>query len=202
MESNLEKLMQYSPDGKRLLIAIDGRCGCGKSSLGAKLAEKLDGNLFHMDDYYLPFRFRQENWENVPAGNMDLHRFYADVLEPARKGQMIHYRAFSCPLRQYLPEKVFSPRAVNIVEGSYSQHPLLAESYDVKLLITEEREVQEQRLRAREGDHYSAFEKIWIPMEERYFRAFSVEEKADCIVYTDDDPSVWEWKSVISCPGS
>jgi uridine kinase len=195
MERYLEKLMQYSPDGKRLLIAIDGRCGCGKSSLGAELAEKLDGNLFHMDDYYLPFRFRQENWETIPAGNMDLHRFYADVLEPARKGQTIHYRAFSCPLRQYLPEKVFSPCAVNIVEGSYSQHPLLAESYDVKLFITAERKVQEQRLRSREGDHYSAFEKIWIPMEERYFRQFSVEEKANCIIYTDKNPSAWDWRT-------
>ena len=84
---------------------------------------------------------------------------------------------------------------MNIVEGSYSQHPLLTESYDVKLFITAEREVQEQRLRAREGDHYSAFEKIWIPMEERYFRAFSVEEKADCVIHTDASLSRWAWRN-------
>ena len=38
-----------------LLLAIDGRCGCGKSSLAALLARELDGNVFHTDDFYLPF---------------------------------------------------------------------------------------------------------------------------------------------------
>ena len=86
---------------------------------------------------------------------------------------------------------------MNIVEGSYSQHPLLAESYDVKLFVTAEREVQELRLRAREGEHYSAFEKIWIPMEERYFRQFSVEEKADCVIRTDAADTQWIWATKI-----
>lgn len=181
----------------RLLIAIDGRCGCGKSRLGAELGEALQANLFHMDDYYLPFRFRQENWENIPAGNMDLHRFYADVLEPVRNGQKVLYRPFSCPERRYLPEKEIQPAKVNIVEGSYSQHPLLADVYDVKLFVTAEKDVQTTRLQVREGDHYKAFERIWIPMEENYFRHFPIEAGSDCVIRTDRDPAVWEWKTDI-----
>lgn len=34
-----------------LLIAIDGRCGSGKSTLGAYLQQKMHGNLLHMDDF-------------------------------------------------------------------------------------------------------------------------------------------------------
>ena len=179
----------------RLLIAIDGRCGCGKSSLGAELAESLDANLFHMDDFYLPFRDRQEHWEEIPAGNMDLIRFRTEVLEPALNGQKVLYRAFSCPQRRYLEEKQMLPRRVNIVEGSYSQHPLLADAYDIKLFVTAEKSIQDARLRAREGDHYKAFEEIWIPMEEHYFRYFSIENNADCIIRTDSDPTIWEWKT-------
>lgn len=180
----------------RLLIAIDGRCGCGKSRLGGELAEKLGANLFHMDDYYLPFRLRAGNWQEIPAGNMDLIRFRAEVLDPAVNGQEVLYRPFSCPQRRYLEEKRILPKRIAIIEGSYSMHPLLAEAYDVKLFVTAEKAVQEVRLRAREGDHYRAFEETWIPMEELYFLAYSVENSADCIIRTDTEPTVWEWKAM------
>ena len=197
MKSIPNQIQKILDEKYSLLLAIDGRCGCGKSSLGAELAECLDANLFHMDDFYLPFRQRVENWQEIPAGNMDLTRFRTEVLEPALNGQEILYRAFSCPQRRYLQEKRLPPKRVNIVEGSYSQHPLLANAYDGKLFVTAGKSVQEARLRAREGDHYKAFEEIWIPMEENYFRHFSVENNAECIIRTDTDPSVWTWRTII-----
>ncbi len=36
-------------------VAIDGNCAAGKSTLGALLREVYGANLFHMDDYFLPF---------------------------------------------------------------------------------------------------------------------------------------------------
>ncbi|MBQ3372328.1 MAG: uridine kinase [Oscillospiraceae bacterium] len=195
MKSIPNQIQKILDEKYSLLLAIDGRCGCGKSSLGAELAECLDANLFHMDDFYLPFRQRVENWQEIPAGNMDLTRFLTEVLEPALNGQEILYRAFSCPQRRYLQEKRLPPKRVNIVEGSYSQHPFLADAYDVKLFVTAERSIQEARLQAREGDHYKAFEEIWIPMEENYFRHFSIENNADCIIRTDVTPPTWEWKN-------
>ena len=89
MKEILSPILEKQKEKGRLLIAIDGRCGCGKSSLGVKLAESLDANLFHMDDFYLPFRDRVENWQDVPAGNMDLKRFRAEVLKPASDGQEV-----------------------------------------------------------------------------------------------------------------
>ena len=38
---------------KPAVLAIDGRCGAGKSTLGEKLAAEWDASLFHMDDFYL-----------------------------------------------------------------------------------------------------------------------------------------------------
>ena len=38
-------------DRQRIIVAIDGRCGSGKTTLAAWLMEQFDGSLFHMDDF-------------------------------------------------------------------------------------------------------------------------------------------------------
>ena len=53
------------------LIAIDGRCGSGKTTLGQRLAELLEANLFHADDFYLRPCQRTPERYNEPGGNMD-----------------------------------------------------------------------------------------------------------------------------------
>lgn len=40
--------------GRPILIALDGRCGSGKTTLAAQLAERFPGSrIIHTDDYYL-----------------------------------------------------------------------------------------------------------------------------------------------------
>ena len=58
-----------------LLIAIDGRCGSGKSTLGAYLQQKMHGNLLHMDDFYLRPEQRTPKRREEPGGNVDRERF-------------------------------------------------------------------------------------------------------------------------------
>ena len=36
-----------------IVIAIDGRCASGKTTLAEKLAQYFHANVFHMDDYFL-----------------------------------------------------------------------------------------------------------------------------------------------------
>lgn len=36
-----------------IVIAIDGRCASGKTTLANKLAQHFHANVFHMDDYFL-----------------------------------------------------------------------------------------------------------------------------------------------------
>lgn len=47
-----ERLKQQKADKSPLLVAIDGRCGSGKTTLGFYLQELFDCNLFHMDDFF------------------------------------------------------------------------------------------------------------------------------------------------------
>ncbi len=180
-----EEIRRRLGEEGRLLLAIDGRCGCGKSSLAASLAAELDGNVFHTDDFYLPFATRTEDWREIPAGNMDLERLRTELLEPLCRGGTVYYRRYDCANGLFLPVREIPFRPLSIVEGSYSQHPALREHYDLRLFVTASPETQRARLRAREGENFAAFEDLWIPLEERYFRIFRVEEHADLVLRTD-----------------
>ena len=46
-------LEERQETGAPILVAIDGNCGSGKTTLGEYLAQLFDCNLFHMDDFYL-----------------------------------------------------------------------------------------------------------------------------------------------------
>lgn len=166
------------------LIAIDGRCGSGKTGFAALTGVlACSGDVVHMDDFYLPPDRRAENWMDVPAGNMDLGRFREEVLIPIERGQETSYRPYDCRTG-LLKEPVELREPLTIVEGTYSQHPSLARYYDYKIFLTCEREEQTRRLRAREGEYYPTFDRVWRTLEERYFAACGVEAAADLAVDT------------------
>ena len=192
MERLREEIRRRLEEKGRLLLAIDGRCGCGKSSLAAQLAADFGGSVFHMDDFYLPFAARAADWREIPAGNMDLLRFRDEVLAPLRRGETVRYRAYDCPHDRFYETREIAPTPLAIVEGSYSQHPLLREDYDLRVFVTASERTQRERLLAREGEHFAAFEAIWIPMEENYFRSFAVRERADFVLVTDGEPVLYQ----------
>ena len=150
------------------IIAIDGRCGSGKTGLGAYLLEHLHCNIIHMDDFYLPLEDRQENWKAIPGGNMDFGRLILEVLEPLGRGDAVTVRPYDCGKKDYGPEQVLEKKPLTILEGSYSLFPTLRKYYDKMIFLTCGKEIQKKRLLSREGEKYAMFEKIWIPMEENY----------------------------------
>jgi len=181
----LEKLAREKARRERpALIAVDGRCGSGKTGFAALMDVLVcSSDVVHMDDFYLPWSRRAENWMDVPAGNMDLERFREEVLLSAGKGEPAFYRPYDCP-RDRLGEPVELWEPLRIVEGTYSQHPALARYYDYKIFFTCDREEQSRRLREREGDYYPTFDRVWRTLEERYFAACGVEAAADLVVDT------------------
>jgi len=157
-------------EGNPILFAIDGQCGSGKTNLAALLSDLFPCRVFHTDDFYLPIARRSENWQSIPAGNMDLTRLREEILLPARSNREVAYRPFSCQT-QTLAESVSVPPApLTIVEGSYSLHPALVDLYDGSVYLSCSKETQEQRLKAREGDYFSMFQSLWIPLEQQYHR--------------------------------
>ena len=180
----IASLLSVHPE-RPVLIALDGRCGSGKTTLAAQLAERFPNSLtVHTDDYYLPPADRVPGWDKVPCANMDLKRLRAEVLDPARAGQPFLYKAYSCREGAYLPPVSCPPAPLVLIEGSYSHHPALAACYDLRVFVTCPKEEQSRRLQAREGAHYPAFVERWIPLEEGYFAKYQIEKNADLILDT------------------
>lgn len=168
---------------ERVLIAIDGSCCSGKTTAAARLGERLGASVFHMDDYFLQPHMRTSDRLNRPGGNVDAGRFYLDVLFPASRGETAHVRRYDCHQNMLLPSVAVDPGRVVIVEGAYSLHPLLAPRYDLKVFCRIDPSLQLARIRARNGeDAVPAFQNRWIPLENAYFSALSIEQSCDIVV--------------------
>ncbi len=165
---------------ERIVIAIDGRCGSGKTTLGKELQEIWDGNLFHMDDFYLQKEQRTKERYEEPGGNVDYERFEEEVLAPLRKGENILYRPYYPPEWRFLETTEIEPRRVNIVEGTYSCHRRLEAYYDLKVFLTIDPIEQIQRIEKRNGtEKAQEFQTKWIPLEELYFEQCRTRSRCD-----------------------
>ncbi|KAK8896425.1 hypothetical protein M9Y10_014325 [Tritrichomonas musculus] len=175
-----------SVDKKPLIISIDGLCGSGKTYLSQLIQRLFSCNVFHVDDYYLPISKRKENWEQIPGGNIDFDRFINEVIKPAANNEPVSYQPYVCRTGTLKEAEQIQPLKLVIVEGSYSGHPLLQDYYDYKIFMNCSKYVQEKRLRKREGDYFSAFEKRWIPLEHNYFRTYNIQQKSDLVLDTTE----------------
>ncbi len=164
-----------------VVLAIDGRCGSGKTRLAKLIASIFPCNVYHTDDYYLPTYERAPDWEFEPGGNIDLERLRHEVLEPSFAGEPVRYQPYDCQKAEYKAAGVMLPQPLTILEGSYSLHPALDQRYDLKIFLTCSPAAQTRRLKEREGEYFRMFKTRWIPMEERYISRCRIEENAQII---------------------
>ena len=169
-------------NGQRVILAIDGPCASGKTTLAASLAERYDCNVFHMDDFFLRPEQRTPQRFAEPGGNVDYERFRDEVLTPLAKGENFSYRPFDCSTFTLAQPVQVQPKKLNIIEGTYSFHPYFGNAYDLRLLLTVTPEVQRQRVLQRPEFLQDRFFNVWIPMENRYFEAMQPEEMADVVI--------------------
>ena len=177
-------LLEIKKLDKPAVIAIDGRCGSGKTSFASIIKTLFDCNVFHIDDYYIPQEKRPVGWEKIPGGNIDFMRFKNEVVLPSKAGGTVQYRPYNCGTGEYMEAVSIEHKDLTIIEGSCSHHPLLSREYDLKLFLTCDKDTQKKRLMEREGDYYKMFEKRWIPMEEFYFFTFDVPTYSDLVIDT------------------
>lgn len=166
------------------ILAIDGRCGSGKTALGNWLANQLGCPLIHMDDFYLPPARRRPDWARHPGANMDFARLRQEVLAPLLAGHPAAYRAYACGMRDFLPARQVEPGPLVLLEGSYSLHPALNVLLAYRVFVSCAPDCQRARLQVREGSHYQAFAQRWIPLEEAYLAACRPETTCDFLLDT------------------
>lgn len=167
-------------------VAIDGRCGSGKSTFGELLSKEFDCNLFYMDDFFLPPEKRTTERLNEPGGNVDRERFLEEVLIPTAKGEDVFYKVYDCGTKTFKEPVKITPKKVVIIEGSYSCHPDLFDFYDLHIFLTVSLETQIKRIINRNGkEDAENFKNKWIPLEEKYFEHFRIEEKCELVFETN-----------------
>ena len=166
---------------KRFIVAIDGRCGSGKTTVAGVLGKRLDAVVFHMDDFYLQKHQRTEERYNEPGGNVDRERFLEEVLKPLYEGaEEILYRPINCGTFDVSEGKIIRPGRIAIVEGSYSLHPELRDYYDYKVFLDIDCKTQFERIEKRNTpEQVIAFRERWIPLEEKYFDELEIRRYAD-----------------------
>lgn len=169
-----------------LLVAVDGRCACGKTALAARLGDFFGAPVFHTDDFYLPFSARTTERLRQAGGHMDVERM-EKTLSKAARGEALTYQAYNPHAEAYGPELAVPPQKLYIVEGAYALLPPLEEFYGYKIFLTADPHIQRARLLAREGEEkLKVFLSRWIPAEEAYFAACDVRSRADAAFDTSD----------------
>ena len=160
-----------------VLVSVDGMCGSGKSTLGRILREIYGCRLFHMDDFFLRPCQRTEDRLAQPGGNVDYERFREEILDHIKEREGLEYWPYDCGT-QTLGEPVKEPyHSLNIIEGVYSQHPYFGNVYDLRIFCQVQKEEQECRILKRDGkEMFKRFQSQWIPMEDKYFKAFHIGE--------------------------
>lgn len=175
------KSLQYTK--QPVLIAIDGRCAAGKTTLAAHLQEELDCNVIHMDHFFLRPEQRTQDRLRKPGGKVDHERIVLEVLQPLRQGNDFSYRPYDCHRQAFGEAIMIKTNSITIAEGSYSCHPLLRDSYDLRIFLTVEPDEQIRRIRQRNGQaEAERFRNVWIPLEEHYFSACEVPEHCDLVI--------------------
>lgn len=173
------RIRQLTAERETVLVAIDGNCTAGKTTLSRLLEQEFDCNVFHMDDFFLqPHQRTPQRLEEV-GGNVDYERFRREVLEPLRREEPVCLQPFDCQTRQ-LKEAVKMPRKqLNIIEGTYSCHPYFEKPYDLTVFLTVSPEVQQVRVLQRPEFLHLAFFDLWIPMEQKYFDTYKIAGSCD-----------------------
>lgn len=178
----LMKRIENMRQNGRVTVAIDGRCGAGKTTLAARLAEIFDCPVVHMDDFFLPPAMRTPERLATVGGNVDIERFIAEVAPQVTREDTFSYGIYDCGEQRISAQKAIPASDVLLVEGSYSHHPQTNALYAIKVFCDIDRATQIKRLAARNPDRLNAFVDRWIPMEERYFSAFRVKESSDFVL--------------------
>ena len=176
------------PFGKRTVLAIDGMSASGKTTLAAELADQFSGAVIHTDDFYLPFELRTEERRAQPGGNLDYERFAREVLPYLNQKTEITYGRFSCREGKIVETvKIGADCPLVIVEGAYSMRPEFRKAYDLSICMLISEELQRERLIAREGrERYANFEKLWVPLENRYIEYYNLPKICDRVIFNEN----------------
>ena len=169
-------IVQQIEETNPSVIAIDGMCASGKTTLGELIHMNYpESNLIHMDDYFLQPHQRTESRLAEVGGNVDYERFYNEIILHLKDKKGFTYHKYDCKTQSLSSEIFVSWKPLIIIEGSYSQHPYFGDPYDLRLFCEISIDEQKKRILKRNGQEMlERFVSEWIPKENAYFDTFKI----------------------------
>ncbi len=178
----IDKINELSLKKNNLIIAIDGNCGAGKTTLANMLKENYNCNVIAMDNFFLRPKQRTKQRLEEIGGHIDYERFEQEILNNLNSTNIFFYRPFLCKTQNFGEKIAVDNKKMRIVEGSYSMHPKFAHIYDIKVFVSLPYEEQLKRIEIRNGkEKLLDFKEIYIPNENAYFNEFDIKNKCDYI---------------------
>lgn len=187
-----------SASAHRLVVAIDGRSGSGKSTVAEAVAQDIDAVIVPCDDFFAA-NVSDAEWdrrtpEQRAADAIDWRRLKREAIEPLRTGRPARWLAFdflagprsdgTYPLQRTPRE--FAPKPVVLLDGAYSARPELADILDLSVLVEAAPATRQARLAAREAaDFLREWHVRWHSAEEYYFGHVRPPSAFDLVLQTD-----------------
>ncbi|MBQ3637695.1 MAG: uridine kinase [Clostridia bacterium] len=180
----LTDLLDRASADRPLVLALDGFCASGKSTLAAEFEKRYGARVIHTDDFYLPSPMRTPERYAEPGGTIQYERLKEEVVDCLRLPALTYGRIRHADFT--VGDPVTLPLApLTVIEGAYAAHPFFGDYADILCFMETEPGEQRRRIFARNGpERLRLFEERWIPYEEKYEAAFGIREKADFIILT------------------
>ena len=165
-----------------LVVAFDGMSASGKTTIAKEVANIIQADIIHMDDFFLQDHQRTKERFKEIGGNSDYERFIKEVVLPLQKQESFGYRPYNCQTKSFMDEVVIE-KSVVLIEGAYSCQASWSSLIDLCVVFLVEEGQQIARIKKRETPKMvTRFIEEWIPYENNYLKARDLKTCADLLV--------------------
>lgn len=166
--NKLQLFLDNLPKDKLTVIALEGRCASGKTTISNNIK---NATIINADDFF--------SKNDV----LDFELLYK-LLSQLEIKKTVTYKVYSCSTNEYYFKTIKKVEPIVIIEGVYSYHPKIRKYINRLVYVETTKKLQYERLKQRTENLqiYNKFINVWIPREEKYFNENTYIIDADIII--------------------